>query len=489
MTVKKFTLPIIYIISLLVISAFLGGCASRKSDRIPSPEWFEQLVEKEDQGRYYFKVSAEADNRETVVDMVVEQVYTKLIDKSGKKSLYSNQEDVEDLKQTIRSIILNGSSDGSFPLVLERSEWVEQDGFYAFFGYFSIPGIADEMMEAALRDKYFGDDRELLDLLNQAEDFENNGKLYQAAESLLKAARYILGQETPLSKELAGKYVQQALEIFRRIEFKVQSYPESADANSKVSEPFSLRCMEGIIGLRDIEFLVEYQGKKRDGTIGTFEVRMVSDIDGYVNFYHPFLPFAGPSEVVMTPGSRTLKTILRELEAEIPSAGELSRFLDESAVSMAFTVNSIARKVSTGIVVLHTDMTGANLDSSETANGLREVLSADGFDVEVMDLSPREITASNEQSFLRDLKAAYNGIYKRVIFGVVGINDFEIRNETVYMVETSGVIKVVDVATGEILMELDGVKSVESRDNALAVAASFKELGKAFGQELTNTLY
>ena len=252
--------------------------------------------------------------------------------------------------------------------------------------------------------------------------------------------------------------------------------------------PFTLRCMEGIIGIRNVEFLVQYRGKKRDGSIGTFEVRIVSDVDGYVSFYHPFLPFAGESEVILSPGSRDLQTILRDLAPRLESAASLKAFLDEQALTLPFTIESSARTVPTGIVVLHTDMTGTNLNSSETSTGLRDVLLEDGFDAEIMNLSPLEITASNEASFLRDLKAAYSGQYNRVIFGVVGINDFEIRNE-LYKVETSGVLKVADLHTGEILIVIEQTKSVESRDNTLAVAASFSELGKSFAEEVKNKLY
>ena len=82
----------------------------------------------------------------------------------------------------------------------------------------------------------------------------------------------------------------------------MEKYPARVRANTKVDVPFVLRCMEGIVGVRDMEFLVQYQGRKHDGSIGTFEVRLVSDRDGYVSFYHPFLPFAGESHVPDEPG-------------------------------------------------------------------------------------------------------------------------------------------------------------------------------------------
>ncbi len=471
------------------VSQIFISCASGRSGRIAPPQWFEELEDKEENGCYYFKVSSESENRDDTAEAVSVRILEVFLEKSGLGTLLEEEEDRQLLLEEIRSLVLTGISGDGMPLNLERDEWVEQDGLFAYFGYYCIPETAEQVLRSVLQERYFGADEALSRLLRLAEESENNGLLYQAVEALMDAASYVLGTGSPVSSDLAEQYAGQALEIFQRIDYRIQNYPSRVDANSPVDTPFSLRCMDGIIGIRNIEFLVEYKGRKRDGTIGAFEVRMVSDVDGFVNFYHPFVPFAGPSEVVMSPGSRKLKTTLRELAPLLESAAGLSRYLEENTVTMDFTVDSIAREVSTGIVILHTDMSGANLNSSETAGGLREVLTADGFDVEIMDLAPREITASNEQSFLRDLKAAYAGRYKRVVFGVVGINDFDIRNESLYKVETSGFVKAVDVATGEILMEVEAVKSVESRDNALAVSASFRELGRAFGEELKNNLY
>ena len=489
MTIKKYHQPIFYLLIAMGISQIFFSCASGRGGRIAPPLWFEQLEDKVENGCYYFKVTSESEDRKEAAGAVSTRILEVFLEKSGLGYLLEKEEDKQLLLEPLRSLVLTGVSGDGLPLKLEKDEWVEQDGLFAYFGYYCIPETAEKTLRTVLQERYFGTDEVLAGILKTAEESENNGLLYQAVEALMDAASYVLGLETPLSEVLAEQYATQALEIFQRIDYRIQNYPASVDANSPVDTPFSLRCMEGIIGIRSLEFLVEYKGRKRDGTIGTFEVRMVSDVDGFVNFYHPFLPFAGPSEVVMSPGSRKLKTTLRELAPLLDSAAALSRYLDENAVTMGFSVNSIAREVSTGIIILHTDMTGANLNSSETANGLREVLTADGFDVEIMDLAPREITASNEQSFLRDLKASYAGRYRRVLFGVVGINDFDIRNENLYKVETSGFIKVVDVATGEILMEVEAEKSVESRDNALAVSASFRELGRSLAEELKNSLY
>jgi len=140
-----------------------------------------------------------------------------------------------------------------------------------------------------------------------------------------------------------------------------------------------------------------------------------------------------------------------------------------------------------GIVLLHTDITGAPLNIDESSLGLAEALSQDGYEVKVMALDPGEIGREEEAAFLRDLKALYKEDYVRVVFGAVGIQDFESRGDS-FRVKTGGTIKIADVQSGEIIMNLSLDKSVETRNNNLAVTASFRELGRAFAQEIISGL-
>jgi len=485
---KNYKHQLVKVFSLIIFALLFFSCASGRSGRIDAPDWFLALSESVEGDCYYFPVSSEALSRDAVADAVGDIVFEKIMELSGLREFFNHPEDRDILVEQIKSLFFPEEQSVTLPLSLEKSEWLEESGYAAFFGYFCMKTDVAEKLQESLAEQYFGDDDALNLILDESLTAEEQGLHYQSAGFLLRAAVYVLASETPLSRSLADKYVLKACELLNKIEIKIDRYPENVEANSKVETPFSLRCMEGIIGIRDVEFLVQYRGKKRDGSIGTFEVRIVSDVDGYVSFYHPFLPFAGDSEVILTLGSRDLRTNLRQLEEKLESAANLRTYLDDQSVSLPFTVLSSARAVPTGIVVLHTDVTGASLNSSETATGLKEVLQADGFDTEIMNLSPLEITSSNEASFLRDLKATYSGQYTRVIFGVVGINNFEMGND-LYKVETSGVLKVVDVQTGEILMVSEMRKSVESKDSTLAMAASFRELGKAFAQEMKDNLY
>jgi len=471
------------------ILLLLFSCATAPTHKIAPPEWFLGLEAAEKDGCYYFPLSVVGPDRASAADLGAEKVFETVMEYTGQSSLYKRAPDRKALLELFRILIHTESApEDALPVSLERSEWVDNGTHSGFFGYFCIPSDAAVVLETRISQRYYGDDEILQALLASAETYREEKLYYAAAEVLLQAADHVLASGNPLSDQLVREYVSRADLLLRRISIRSLRAPDTVQANRRVDTPFTLLCEEDGAGLSGVEFLIQYRGRKRDGAIGNFEVRAVTGPDGEVDFYHPLIPFAGTSEVVMTPGSRELMSRIRSLEETVSEAGDLKAYLESRKVEFSFAVQSAAREIPTGIVILHTDMTGAPLDSAETASGMNEILRADGFDMEVMDLSALEIVRANELSFLRDLKAAYGDRYARVIYGTVGIQDFTIREES-YKVETGGSVKVVDVQTGEILLELEGVKSVESRNNTLAVSASFRELGKALAEDIIRLLY
>ena len=286
--------------------------------------------------------------------------------------------------------------------------------------------------------------------------------------------------------DMASSYIRQAGDLLGRIVIRTTSVPSRTFVNRRI-DPFHLYCEAGEDAVPAVEFLVQYQGRKRDGSPGQFERRLVSNETGIVEFYHPFIPFSGTASVDFSAGSRDFRSSVARLEETGLDMESLKSWLDMQRLSHQLLVEAVDREIPTGIVILHTDITGKSLLLNDAASGAVEELSQAGFDVTIMNLDPEEITAAGENSFLRDLKSVYKESYDRVLFGVVEIDDFEARSES-FRVSTSGYLKMADVETGEILFSIEQSKSVESGNDGLAVAASFRELGKAFAQDLVSVL-
>lgn len=486
-TASKTTALKKHLMSLLIIlPLILTACATgAKSDQL-APEWFKELEESEDETCYLVKISAFGSSEVEASEKVVNELYERVMELSGKGDLFSDPEDQEEMKNWLRSLIETEEPIEKL-VYLQRQEWVSDDESSYYYGAFCIYKNLAEMLNDYLMETYYSNDIVLNAFLSAADGFEAEGKSYSAAEEYLNAALYVKQQSHPMSLSIAQFYVDKAASLLAGIIITGVQAPERALANVMIEVPFQILCSSEDAVVTDVEFLVLYEGRNRAGGKANFERRLVSNPFGIVDFFHPFLPFSGTSTVRFTPGSRDFHSGVLALNAEGLDMSAINAWEVESTLKYDISVESVSRKLPMGIVILHTDIAGAALKNNESSLGLAEALSLDGYSVEVMTLDPGEVRKVDEPAFLRDLRAAFKDDYVRVIFGTVEIQDFESIDDS-YRVKTGGTLKAVDVKSGEILMTLELDKSVESRNNTLAVTASFRELGKAFAQEIITGL-
>jgi hypothetical protein len=471
---------------ILIVPFILASCASTGGPGVYAPEWYKSLVEGEKDGCYLIKFSGMGDAESDASRQASEELFGRILELSAASDSYSLPEDRDGMVDLIAAMIADDSQSLEPLGFIQRQEWVTGDDGIYYFGAFCMEKSASQWLESRLVERYYQEDEALQDILRRASALEGEGELYSAAEELVRAAAYISGRGIPLERKTAGAYIARAAALLERIEIRTTSVPARIFVNRRV-EPFHLYCEAGDRPVPAVELLVQYQGRKRDGGPGQFERRLISNETGIVEFYHPFIPFSGNATVDFSPGSRDFRSTVAKLEENGLDVEALRNWTAGRRISHQLLVEAVDREIPTGVVILHADITGNSLELNDAASGVVEELSQAGFDVELMNLDPDEIVAAGEDSFLRDLKAAYKGDYDRVLFGVVGINDFEARTET-FRVATSGYLRMADVETGEILLSLEQDKAVESRNDGLAVSASFRELGKAFAQELVSAL-
>lgn len=474
-----------YLIYLLIMVPFLfTACATGSKTERLAPEWYKALEETEDENSYLIKISTFGVDE--IEEKVIDELFDRIMEISGKGNLFSKPEDQDELKDLLRSVI-----ETELPLEgiisLHRQESVVDDESTYYYGAFIIYKTVAENLNDRLMETYYSNDEILKSFLAAAEAFESEMKYYKAAEELIKAALYVHQQSEPLSSDIAQLYIDKAGSLLARISVSGVQAPESAFANMMIDIPFHILCSSEDAMIPEVEFLVRYEGKNRDGEKGQFERRLVSNESGILEFFHPFIPFAGDAQISFIPGSRNFQSTVLMLGDDQLDISAISAWMKDSSIEDSISVESASRMLSMGVVLLHTDITGAALNNNDSSVGLVEGLSQDGFKVEVMTLDPAELQTTEESAFFRDLRAYYKDVYERVIFGTVEIQDFESRGDS-YRVKTGGTLKVVDVFSGEILMTLDLDKSVESRSNTLAVSASFRELGKAFAQDMISNL-
>ncbi len=474
--------------SLILMAGFLMAASCTTGGKLSqsAPSWFTLLEEGPGDNCRIVKTSAFGISEDEARKKAVKQGVAKILRICKAEKLYQNPDDKAMLAKMIETLTEETEQplqESLISLYREESLPAEEGAFY--YGAFCLKPGVEKSLKELLMEQYYGTDSLLGPYLEAAAACEEKGQLYSGAEQLLQTAVLTLNMEGPLTREAAQSFIDRSALLLNRIQVQMATFPKMALADRKIGAAY-LSCKTDSHGVPGVEFLVRYQGRKRDGSSGQFERRLVSNNTGIVEFFHPFVPFVGASPVIFTGGSRQIHSDISMLENAKLDVSQIKAWLDSASFSEEIMVESSAKITSIGIVILQNDMAGKSLNRDDTAESLRDSLKQAGYDVKILDLAPGEIAANTETDFLRKAGAVYRSS-QRILFGMAGLRDFEERGRSV-RVETAGWIKLADRNSGEIILNIQESNSVESRKGNQAISTSFHELGKAFAQDIIHSL-
>jgi hypothetical protein len=81
----------------------------------------------------------------------------------------------------------------------------------------------------------------------------------------------------------------------------------------------------------------------------------------------------------------------------------------------------------------------------------------------------------------------FQGQVERVVYGTAQISDHSQDGQTV-IIQVTGTVKVVELATGKILLAVNRSKRAQGTNASAALATAFKKLGEDLGTALINQL-
>ncbi|MDT8299389.1 MAG: hypothetical protein RQ801_13875, partial [Spirochaetaceae bacterium] len=231
------------------------------------------------------------------------------------------------------------------------------------------------------------------------------------------------------------------------------------------------------------EFLITYITSARDGSPTVGEARVFSDNSGLVRFRPPAAAFPGVQRVTIAPSIEPFLEFL--VEPENSYVDGLIASVESPSAEAVYEVLSRIREIPMGVLILETDLAGNALSSTAAAIGLLDDLSADGFDVDIMTLSPQEMLNRTERELLRDLKAdeRFSDRYERVIHGTVSLESFE-QNGGNFSVRVSGTLAMSDIQRQVTLYRSEITKTSRASDSQQAISSAFRQLGRSFAEEL-----
>jgi hypothetical protein len=325
----------------------------------------------------------------------------------------------------------------------------------------------------------------------EGQELEAEGRLYQAALSFLTAAAAAFKSDLENADIKFERNMNQAREAVRRISLIKFNDNLKTYAGQDFAEPFSAAVVNGgrpsDPPIADAAVRVSYKEAKGTGKPVTRTRTVKSDPQGRVSFKPPAPELVGREELAM---SLDLSDALEALEA-VPDRlyGQVEAFQDllkTKSVSFAYESRSRAAAVATGIAVFDLDATGSPISMAETAAGLLGELGKAGFKVVSLPVTADRVAGRQDAQVLAAL-ADFQSQVERVIFGTARIADSDQEGSTI-IIQVTGTVKVVELATGKVLLTANRSKRAQGGNASAALAAAFKMLGEDFGQTIANQL-
>ncbi len=257
-------------------------------------------------------------------------------------------------------------------------------------------------------------------------------------------------------------------------------------------EPFKL-IITGTPGtdgkaLAGVPVRISYKVIRQNGRKSIKVESVVTDSNGRVLFTRPPANFVGTERVTMSLDLSSSLEALENVPDRLYSQLEaLERAVKAKSVGFTYNVISRAKEIATAVMILDQDNSGASTGKSETASGVLEVLTAEGFSIRTITVDPA-VLQSGDAAIIETISRKYPNQFERLVFGTVGISDFQNDGDRV-TVKVSGDIKVVDLAEGAVLYTSGNrFKTAMGNNAASAMSTAFKQFGKVVGESMANSL-
>lgn len=471
-------------LALISIILFLASCAGGPSIRDEAPEWVSSPPQ-DSQEQYAFRGMGDGDTMTLARSEATDDLISVVLDamRLGNPDNWPDEgrSAVNRFSQDLSQAVRNPDTAAMEGMVVARRDgWSNDVGSVTYAVDILWDRVVFDALAIELADATGIAGPEFRAFEDRARTALEAGNVYEAA-LLWAAAAGIAEEEDNISAyRLALRGIESAL---AGLEYQLESVPLNAYVGSRPSEPliFTVSAMGKAVG--DAEFLFTYLRAARDGSLTRGTARINSDENGAVVFLPPEVAFAGIQEVTIAPSSTPFLEYLDD-----PSDGTTDGFisnLEEPASRAEYEALVRLRSISMGILILETDLAGNPLDSDAAARGLLDDLLADGFDVEVMDLDPREMIPRSERALLRDIKAdeRFSADYERVLHARVSLESFEQDGDN-YTVRVTGSLAMSDIDRQVTLFRTDVSKSSRAASSQQAMSAAFRQLGRSFAEEL-----
>ncbi len=326
----------------------------------------------------------------------------------------------------------------------------------------------------------------------QGKALASEGRYIQAIQKFTEAAAAAAGSNIDNADIKFERNINNAKSVVEKIILKKLNDNISGAVREPFGETFDLRVYAAEGGketpIEGANIRVSYKIIRSNGRTGVQSVNRETNADGILSFEHPVPEIVGTETVTMALDLSSYIEPLEDVSRSYRSAVEgLTDLINEKRVNFQYTAISRAKEISTGIVVLDTDIAGNPTGNSNTASGILESLSQADFSIRTLNYNAENLAGLSDPQLIAEIKKQFGGQIDRLIFGVVSLDKFD-ESDGSYLVRVSGTVKVADLSSGRILYTKSSFKNSRGSSSKAVISSAFKSLGIQLGEEMARNL-
>jgi len=325
----------------------------------------------------------------------------------------------------------------------------------------------------------------------EGRSLEAEGRYYDAVRKYVEAAVAASRGQVDNADIKVERNINSARAILSKLRFDASaSSGYGGLAGQAFPRPFSARLLAGegdeAAGVPGAAVLLSYQRKSGARLVSKTE-SLATDASGAISFAPPPPEFVGKAKFGLKLDFRSTLDLLDALpEKYAPFRDSLEDEVRAMYLEVPYEVSSSARAVPMALALVDLDENGSPVDGSRAQAGLLEALLREKFTVRGISVGDAALRAMDDAAVLRAAAAA--GSFERVAFGFASIGGVR-RDGTSYLASGKATVKVLEIATGSVLCQVERSTTGVGDDEKSARAAAYRELGRsAVGSELLSGL-
>ena len=479
------------------LAVILIGCAGGPAPSGPPPQWIAQRPQ-DDQGYFYFTGSGTSatgdlnEARATATGEVMAEIMRYIGVRVTADTEAKARSDLNTFQASVEQTVRQTGSARVAGLEIQDT-WVDNRNRPASTVHMLVRYQKPELLKEKQRlEALF---QEVIDSVavpeQNGDKLVSSGRHYEAALSYITAADASTKEGIENADVKFKRNVGKAIAAVEKLSLLKLNDNIKTMAGQAFAEPLRARLVAGAVatdpGVPDASIRVTYN-EVNAGT-GRTRVRtqdVATDSGGVATFQHPVPTFVGAQSVDMSLDMTKYTELLYDApRAFRDQVDALEQLAISRKISFRISVDSMARTVPTGVLILDYDRTGALAGIWETGSSLQSGLS--GFSLRTLSFTNAELAGKSVDDVVALVRARYAAQVQRLVIGSTRIVDVS-RREGRTFARAEADVQVVDLATGAVLLSTGRQKSGMGTAEADAQNRAYRDIGRELGEDIANRL-